>query len=104
MKSTVSEQKHYIVELTLSQFSGNLNYFPFVDCKGSRGSALMPIKVNGRFCINSPESWIRLVFSCKAFKLCFSLSYVKVRFTYWQIAPVSYRRPLLIFHKHFEQK
>lgn len=61
----------YSVKIMLSQFSGNLNYFPFVDYKVSRRCALMPIKVNGRFCINSPESWISLVLSCKAFKLCY---------------------------------
>jgi len=61
----------YSVKIMLSQFSGNLNYFPFVDYEVSRGSVLMPRKVNGRFCINSPESWISLVLSCKAFKLCY---------------------------------
>lgn len=61
----------YSVKIMLSQFSGNPNYFPFVDYKVSRGSALMPVKVNGRFCINSPGSWISLVLSCKAFKLCY---------------------------------
>ena len=61
----------YSVKIMLSQFSGNLNYFPFVDYKVSQGFALIPIKVNGRFCINSPESWISLVLSCKAFKLCY---------------------------------
>lgn len=37
----------YGVKIMLSQFSGNLNYFPFVDYKVSRRSALMPIKANG---------------------------------------------------------
>lgn len=59
------------VKIMLSQFSGNLNYFPFADYKVSRGSALMPVKLTGSFCINSLESWISLVLSCKAFKLCY---------------------------------
>lgn len=69
----------YGVKIMLSQFSGNLNYFPFVDYKVSQRSALMPIKANGGVgvgvgvgcCINSPESRISLVLSCKAFKICY---------------------------------
>lgn len=90
----------YGVKIMLSPFSGNLNYFPFVDYKVSRRSAPMPIKASGGVCINSPESGISLLLSCTASALLF-LSYVKVRFAYWYMEPPEFQEVAADFPQAF---